>query len=769
MSANRSQNKVAGVSRDYGKFAVRGGAGRFALIAFAMMVPVYLEAPLLSPLFLSAHVVSLTFLVIGIGLAMAALQPSLGAIQSGLLGMAGFLSLALYLGQQPWAGLPAYGVIACLWAALVGAIGTWFMGKRSASFRFAIASVLIMAMGFMYGSRPPLLVFLALSLAVTAPGIYFAIRSRGKVSKASPVATQAGSASMAAVPSRTTPEAGMPAGERSQVEARRARHDFKAVLGMAELKEQLIEAALQVVQSWDPPAGHKGPDPLVDRLSGALESLKLGNPASTGAARIPDIDPDDVVLIPAGKGQKSRKNGLLFHGEPGNGKGFIAEALAGELGIPFMRFSKGDVQSKWVGQTTEQLLAVFEDARKRAPVVLFIDELDSLLRDRSKMANASGESRELVNTFLVSIERLRDARVIILGATNYLGDVDAAAIRDGRFDFKIEVPPPDLEARRALLYQIGSYCEAVCAISGETESLLLRLWEGYSAVKILGIVAETANLVAGRACDARGRVPLDADDFKLALARIQGKRGTRVPESAPALQDVFLTRETRQEIRDLLWRIRNPEKTFKSGGSLPTGVLFSGDPGNGKTLLAKTLAKETGWSFIATSGLALMHDAEGVRDLMREVREARPALVYIDEADNILASRATGRASPVLNELLAAMDGPEGRLPEVIFIGATNHPEAIDPAALRGGRFTEKFHFPRPTQDCIRDYLNSWQGRSVAVLKDNPERFIPVLEGQSYANISAILDSAVNRSISRGCAQGVCLEDVEAAKARICG
>lgn len=148
---------------------------------------------------------------------------------------------------------------------------------------------------------------------------------------------------------------------------------------------------------------------------------------------------------------KSLKGGLLLYGPPGCGKTFIARALAGELGATFMSVGLSDVLDMWLGESEKKLHEIFETARRKAPCVLFFDEVDALGQKRSQLKNSGG--RTIVNQLLAEMDSIGNdnKNVFILAATNHPWDVDTALRRPGRFDRITLVLPPDLEARKQIV------------------------------------------------------------------------------------------------------------------------------------------------------------------------------------------------------------------------------------------------------------------------------------------------------------------------------
>ena len=148
---------------------------------------------------------------------------------------------------------------------------------------------------------------------------------------------------------------------------------------------------------------------------------------------------------------KSLRGGLLLYGPPGNGKTFLAKAVAGELGAQFMAVGLNDVLDMWLGNSERNLHEIFLAARREAPCVLFFDELDAVGQKRSRLGGSA--ARNVVAQLLVELDGVAGGNdgVFVLAATNAPWDVDVALRRPGRFDRTVLVLPPDEPARATIL------------------------------------------------------------------------------------------------------------------------------------------------------------------------------------------------------------------------------------------------------------------------------------------------------------------------------
>jgi AAA+ superfamily predicted ATPase len=184
---------------------------------------------------------------------------------------------------------------------------------------------------------------------------------------------------------------------------------------------------------------------------------------------------------------KSLRGGLLLYGPPGCGKTFIARAVAGELGARFIAVSFADIIDMFVGQSERNIHELFEVARRNAPCVLFLDEVDAIGQKRSQLRNTP--MRSAVNQLLLELDDISGGNegVFLLAATNHPWDVDSALRRPGRFDRTLLVLPPDAGAREGVFrYHLKDR-----PVAGIELAKLAKQTDGYSGADIAHI-CETA-------------------------------------------------------------------------------------------------------------------------------------------------------------------------------------------------------------------------------------------------------------------------------------
>ena len=217
--------------------------------------------------------------------------------------------------------------------------------------------------------------------------------------------------------------------------------------------------------------------------------------------------------------------GALLIGPPGTGKTLLARAVAGEAGVPFFTISGSDFVEMFVGVGASRVRDMFADARKNAPCIIFIDEIDAVGRHRGVGTSGGHEEREqTLNQLLVEMDGFEgDEGIIIIAATNRPDVLDKALLRPGRFDRQIEVPYPDIQGREKIL---EVHMKGKPIVADLDVKYIARGTPGFSGADLMNLVNEAALLSARRNKlkitmrefeDARDKVMMGAERRTLAM------------------------------------------------------------------------------------------------------------------------------------------------------------------------------------------------------------------------------------------------------------
>ncbi|NNC24487.1 ATP-dependent zinc metalloprotease FtsH [Salinisphaera sp. USBA-960] len=206
--------------------------------------------------------------------------------------------------------------------------------------------------------------------------------------------------------------------------------------------------------------------------------------------------------------------GVLMVGSPGTGKTMLARAIAGEAGVPFFSISGSDFVEMFVGVGASRVRDMFEQAKKQAPCIIFVDELDAVGRQRGAgMGGGHDEREQTLNQMLVEMDGFEgNEGVIVIAATNRPDVLDPALLRPGRFDRQVVVPLPDVRGREQIL---NVHMKDVPIQNGVNTSILARGTPGFSGADLANLVNEAA-LFAARADHEK----VSQDDFERAKDKI---------------------------------------------------------------------------------------------------------------------------------------------------------------------------------------------------------------------------------------------------------
>ncbi|MDW8010866.1 MAG: CDC48 family AAA ATPase, partial [Sulfolobales archaeon] len=455
--------------------------------------------------------------------------------------------------------------------------------------------------------------------------------------------------------------------------------------------------------------------------------------------------------------------GVLLYGPPGVGKTLLAKALANEIGAYFIAINGPEIMSKYYGESEARLRAIFEEAQKNAPAIIFIDEIDAIAPKREEVV---GEvEKRVVAQLLTLMDGLMErGKVIVIGATNRIDAVDPALRRPGRFDREIEIPPPDRHARRSIL---EVHTRNIPLAEDVNLDELASITHGFTGADIAALVKEAAmNALRGflrrEKIDLSKPVPFETleklkitqRDFLDALKVVHPTLMREVLIEVPEVHwdDIGGLDGVKQALREAVeWPLKYPDVFEKMGIRPPRGILLYGPPGCGKTLLAKAVATEANANFIAIKGPEILskwvgESEKAVREIFRRARQVAPSIIFFDEIDAIVPPRGmrhdTEVTDRIVNQLLAELDGIQ-TLKNVVVIGATNRVDLIDPALLRPGRFDRVIYVPPPDRKARYEILKI-HTRGVPLAKDvDLDKLAEITEGYSGADLEALVREAV--------------------------
>ncbi len=427
--------------------------------------------------------------------------------------------------------------------------------------------------------------------------------------------------------------------------------------------------------------------------------------------------------------------------------------------------STGDLVGAQQGQSAKNIAKAFETAERNQPCLLFFDEFDSVAQRRGDTPDQ--ESRRTVNQLLTSLEAHRDQRaLLVMAATNSIEHLDPAVIRPGRFDRHIRIDLPDAPPREAIFRVELADRPTAADIDLET---LVRRTEGMTPAGIAKVVDVAALEVFREAAGTGQRLELPSENLLSALESLGGQDRPTVEHWT--WDSIILAPEIEAQLRQLQAIIEDPETARGYGIDPPTGLLLAGPPGTGKTTVAKVLAAQARCSFYPVSGADVMSkwvgESEGnVRRLFERARENRPSIIFIDEIDAIAGRRGTVEVHDShVNQLLSEIDGVSGQR-GVFVIGATNRPDQIDPAMLRGGRLSRTIVLGLPDA-AGRLALLKLQTARMPTVSVSLEGLAERTDGMSPADLKALCQEAGLAAMARGGDSAVTQADFDEALERM--
>lgn len=465
--------------------------------------------------------------------------------------------------------------------------------------------------------------------------------------------------------------------------------------------------------------------------------------------------------------------GVLLHGPPGCGKTLIARTIAHETEANFYSVSGPEVVHKFYGESEAHLRKIFDEATKKGPSIIFMDEIDAIAPRREQVV---GEvEKRVVAQLLALMDGLtKRQNLIVIAATNLPNVLDPALRRPGRFDREIAIPIPD---RRGRLEILEIHSRGMPLAEDVDMGRLAEITHGFVGADLEALCREAAMICLRRLMpdidyglaaipyEQLAQLEVQMEDFLAALREVEPSAIREVFVEVPDVrwEDVGGLGTVKAHLKEAVeWPLKYARIFKQAGIKPPKGILLSGAPGCGKTLLAKALANESQVNFLSVKGPALMskyvgESERGVREMFRTARQAAPCIIFLDETEALLPARGAGGADShvserVLSQFLAEMDGIE-ELKGVLVLGATNRLDLMDPAVVRPGRFDEIVEIPLAAEADRREIFEvHLRGKPLAKKGISAAALAARTEGLSGAEIAAVCNKAALAAVRRAVA-----------------
>ena len=460
--------------------------------------------------------------------------------------------------------------------------------------------------------------------------------------------------------------------------------------------------------------------------------------------------------------------GVLLHGPPGCGKTLIARAVANETDAHFGHISGPEIMHKFYGESEAHLRRIFQEATSRAPSIIFLDEIDSIAPKREDMGGEKQVEKRVVTQLLSLMDGLSSrGQVIVIGASNIPNVIDPALRRPGRFDREIEIGIPDKNGRLEILeVHTGGM-----PLADDVDMVRIsEITHGFVGADLAALSREAAMATLRKIFpsidfeledipyDTLMNLQVSMADFMEGLREVEPSAIREVFTEVPDVrwEDVGGLDDVKKSLKEAVeWPLKYHELFVHAGTTPPKGILLHGQPGVGKTLLAKAVASESEANFISVKGPELLskwvgESEKGIREVFKKARQASPCIIFFDEIDSLVPKRGSASGSAAvdrtISQFLTEMDGIE-ELKGIMVLAASNRLDIIDPAMLRAGRFDLHIELEIPDAAARREIFRvHTRGKPLAPSVDL-DRMAEDSDGLSGADIELLCRKAAMSSI----------------------
>ncbi len=414
--------------------------------------------------------------------------------------------------------------------------------------------------------------------------------------------------------------------------------------------------------------------------------------------------------------------GVLLYGPSGTGKTLLAKTMASQFGVDFTYVTAPSLQTRWVGDTEKRTRKIFGNAIENAPAIIFIDDIDSLGKDRTTAERSF--HIDITEQFLSSMDALDNRQVFVIGATNRPEALDPAFRRPGRFDMEIEIGMPDENGR----YDILKIHTASMPLGKVDLKKIARLAHGFTGADIMAVVkAAGMSMIRDIVSNGQGpaqkpkkrQVRVTGSDFEKAINDIKPSILRDTERDVPDVKwdDIGGLDSVRDTImEDVEWPRKYQAEYALMGIRTSKGILLHGPPGNGKTMIAKAIASGIDSNFITIDCSEIVSKRPGdteknIKNLFIKARMAKPCVLFFDEIDALLSKRTRDiDNSRIVSQILVELDGAV-KSDGVVLVGATNRLDLIDSAVLRPGRFDKIIMISPPNEEGRKRILEIHVGK----------------------------------------------------------
>lgn len=452
--------------------------------------------------------------------------------------------------------------------------------------------------------------------------------------------------------------------------------------------------------------------------------------------------------------------GILLVGPPGTGKTLVAKTLAKELNVNHLAVTGPELIGKYYGEAEQRLRSLFDQAKQQKPCIVLIDEIDSLVPSRDSV---EGEVEKRIVAQLLGIMDGFEGMdgVVVLATTNRPNAIDPALRRPGRFDKEVIFGVPDRKGRVDILKALTKgipldnvnfelLAERTPGLVGADLKALCQAAVKIALKKVVPSfednVAEDLEVIVGQ------------QDFEYALNEIKPSSLRSLEIELPNVKwaDIGGHDEIKSILQEATEGMFKYSDLYRSAKVLPPkGILLYGEPGTGKTLLAKAVAAQAEANFININGPEIMskfigQSEEMIRQIFERARQASPCVVFIDEIDTLAPARGSGTnesgvVERVVGQLLTEIDGMKSN-DQVLLMCATNRPDVLDPALKRSGRLDIKYRVELPNEASRLAILNVHNaGRPLQGVK--LEGWAECTEGWNGADLALLANAAALNAV----------------------